>query len=109
MYWGASVEFQTPLFFLPKEIGIKVAAFADAGSLWDYKGPTVVARDRRSTLVTADRRARPTTCSIRSSVGVGLIWDRRSVRCASISPIPLTKQHVTTGRRSSASAAERKF
>ena len=40
MYWGASVEAQTPLYFLPKEVGIKFAAFADAGSLWDYKGPT---------------------------------------------------------------------
>ena len=40
LYWGASVEFQTPLYFLPKEIGIKLATFADAGSLWDYEGPT---------------------------------------------------------------------
>jgi outer membrane protein insertion porin family len=29
MYWGASVEFQTPLYFLPKESGIKIAMFAD--------------------------------------------------------------------------------
>ena len=40
MFWGASVEFQTPLYFLPKESGIKFAVFADAGSLWNYKGPT---------------------------------------------------------------------
>ncbi len=40
MYWGASVEAQTPLYFLPKEIGIKVAAFADAGSLWNYQSET---------------------------------------------------------------------
>ena len=40
MFWGASVELQTPLCFLPKEIGIKLAVFADAGSLWDYQGPT---------------------------------------------------------------------
>ena len=40
MYWGASVEFQTPLFFAPKEVGVKLAAFADAGSLWSYVGPT---------------------------------------------------------------------
>ncbi len=40
MYWGASLEAQTPLYFLPKEIGIKLAVFADAGSLWSYKGPT---------------------------------------------------------------------
>jgi len=29
-YWGASYEVQTPLYFLPKDAGIKVAAFADA-------------------------------------------------------------------------------
>src|SRR5258707_381396 len=40
MYWGASLEAQTPLYFLPKEIGIKVAAYVDAGSIWGYKGPT---------------------------------------------------------------------
>src|SRR5262249_5080641 len=40
LYWGASVEAQTPIFFLPKEAGLKAAVFADAGSLWDYKGPT---------------------------------------------------------------------
>ena len=40
MYWGASLEAQTPLYFLPKEIGIKLATFVDAGSVWGYKGPT---------------------------------------------------------------------
>ena len=40
MFWGASVEAQTPFSFLPKDVGIKGAVFADAGSLWDYKGPT---------------------------------------------------------------------
>jgi outer membrane protein insertion porin family len=39
-YWGTSVEFQTPLFFAPKEVGIKLAFFADAGSVWNYQGPT---------------------------------------------------------------------
>ncbi len=46
LYWGASLEAQTPLYFLPKDIGIKVAAFADAGSLWSYKGPTSWRCDR---------------------------------------------------------------
>jgi outer membrane protein insertion porin family len=68
MYWGASVEAQTPLYFLPKEIGIKVAAFADAGSLWDYKGPT-------SWNVTGETLQVDDTNTIRSSVGMGLIWD----------------------------------
>ena len=41
MYWGASLELQTPLYFLPKDAGVKFAAFADAGSLWNYVGPTI--------------------------------------------------------------------
>ncbi len=68
MYWGASVEAQTPLYFLPKEIGIKVAAFADAGSLWHYEGPTSWAVTGE-TLQVADDNA------VRSSVGMGLIWN----------------------------------
>ncbi len=87
MYWGASVEFQTPLYFLPKDSGVRVAAFADAGSLWNYVGPT-------SWSVTGERIngaldcptwnpavLNPTPCPIdngmylRTSVGVGLIWD----------------------------------
>jgi outer membrane protein insertion porin family len=68
MYWGASVEAQTPLYFMPKEIGIKLAAFADAGSLWNYQGPTSWAATGE-TLQVADGMA------VRSSVGMGVIWD----------------------------------
>lgn len=68
MYWGASFEAQTPLYFLPKEIGIKMAAFADAGSLWDYKGPTTWDQTGESLQVNDGK-------TVRSSVGVGLIWD----------------------------------
>lgn len=39
-YWGASVEAQFPIWGLPKDIGLKGAVFADAGSLWDYQGQT---------------------------------------------------------------------
>ena len=48
MYWGASVEFQTPLYFLPKEIGIKFATFADAGSVVELSGADKLGRDRRN-------------------------------------------------------------
>ena len=39
MYWGASVETQMPVFGVPKDFGMRVALFADAGSVWGYKGP----------------------------------------------------------------------
>jgi len=70
LYWGATVEAQTPLYFLPKDIGIKLAVFADAGSLWDYQGPT-------SWNVTGEtlQVGLNSPSMIRSSVGVGLLWD----------------------------------
>jgi outer membrane protein insertion porin family len=68
MYWGASLEAQTPFAFLPKDAGIKGAVFADAGSLWNYKGPT-------SFNVTGETlQLAPDSGAIRASVGVGLIW-----------------------------------
>lgn len=68
LYWGASAEAQTPLYFLPKEIGIKMAVFVDAGSVWDYQGPTSWSQTGE-TLTVADSNA------VRSSAGVGFIWD----------------------------------
>jgi len=68
LYWGASVEAQTPLYFMPKEVGIKMSVFADAGSLWGYKSETYW-NVTGETLQVADSAA------VRSSVGVGLIWD----------------------------------
>jgi outer membrane protein insertion porin family len=34
-YWGASLELQMPFWFLPKEVGLKGAVYADAGGLYD--------------------------------------------------------------------------
>ncbi|WP_315832985.1 outer membrane protein assembly factor BamA [Bradyrhizobium prioriisuperbiae] len=71
MYWGASAELQVPFWFLPKEVGLKGAMYADAGGLYDYKGPTSWAATGEVGpygLQYSDSRA------IRSSVGVGLIW-----------------------------------
>jgi outer membrane protein insertion porin family len=85
LYWGASVEAQTPLYFLPREIGIKLAAFADAGSLWDYRGPTSFAQTGE-TLTVAD------TSAVRSSVGVGILWDSPLGPLRFDVAYPITKQ-----------------
>ena len=69
MYWGASLEAQAPFSFLPKDAGLKGAIFADAGSLWNYKGPTFWS-------VTGENLTpAPDSGAIRASVGVGLIWN----------------------------------
>jgi outer membrane protein insertion porin family len=78
-YWGASAELQMPFWFLPKEVGLKGAVYADAGSLWDYKGPTSwAATGEVNGFVNGFRcncaMVYDDTNVIRTSVGVGLIW-----------------------------------
>jgi outer membrane protein insertion porin family len=93
-YWGASFELQMPFWFLPKEVGLKGSVYADAGSLFDYQGPTMwaatgeVTRPGDGSGCTPPTKpgivpANPGTCTgliydnsnvIRTSVGVGLIW-----------------------------------
>jgi outer membrane protein insertion porin family len=89
-YWGASLEMQMPFWFLPREIGLKGAVYADAGGLYDYKGPTdwVLTGEVNKpgcTPPTNTRGVAPAsgTCLglqfdpanvVRTSVGVGLIW-----------------------------------
>jgi outer membrane protein insertion porin family len=92
-YWGASAELQMPFWFLPKEVGLKGAVYADAGSLFDYKGPTTWALTNELTTPANSNCVKPSapgvfplsagTCTglvydsgnvVRTSVGVGLIW-----------------------------------
>jgi outer membrane protein insertion porin family len=75
MFWGSSVEFQTPIYFLPKEIGIKFATFADAGSVWGYKGPTSWTQPGFAGVAETLQVGLDSPSMIRASVGVGLIWD----------------------------------
>ena len=102
MYWGASVEFQTPVYFLPKDSGVKVAAFADAGSLWNYVGPTTFPATGEVLSGSFCDTWGPGTVGIpcpvdngmhvRSSVGVGLIWDSPFGPLRFDYSFPLTKQ-----------------
>ncbi|MBM3562045.1 MAG: outer membrane protein assembly factor BamA [Alphaproteobacteria bacterium] len=39
-YVGASLEVQFPFWYLPKDLGLRGALFADAGSLWNFRGQT---------------------------------------------------------------------
>ena len=71
-YWGVTGEVQYPLFFAPKDFGMKVAAFADAGSAYNYKGITSYQGPFDKVAQTLNVQD---SDKIRSSVGVGLIWD----------------------------------
>jgi outer membrane protein insertion porin family len=86
-YWGASAELQMPFWFLPKEVGLKGAVYADAGGLYDYQGPTSWAAtgevNTPGCIPSKVNPPSPGTCTglvydssslVRSSVGIGLIW-----------------------------------
>jgi len=66
-YWALSQELQAPIPMLPPVFQLKAAVFADAGSLWgtgvSNYGPAL------SQSMVSNSRA------VRSSFGVGLIWD----------------------------------
>jgi outer membrane protein insertion porin family len=87
-YIGGTLEAQFPIFGLPKEIGLKGAVFADAGTLFGYKGATDfstlfghlpgncapastyngVKTSQAECITVRDSHA------IRSSVGMSLLW-----------------------------------
>lgn len=106
-YWGASLELQMPFWFLPKEVGLKGAVYADAGGLFDYQGPTTWSLTNEMT-TTKNSSCTPSTVNpstagtctglvydngnaVRSSVGVGLIWQSPFGPLRFDYAVPLTK------------------
>jgi outer membrane protein insertion porin family len=104
-YWGASLEMQMPFWFLPKEVGLKGAIYADAGGLYDYQGPTnwvATGEVNKPGCIPPTQYPNPSpgTCLglqyddssiIRTSVGVGLIWASPFGPLRFDYAIPLTK------------------
>jgi outer membrane protein insertion porin family len=67
-YWATSAELQAPVPLLPAASGLKLGLFADAGSVWGYRGPAL-AQSLQQSVQVADSNP------LRSSLGAGLIWD----------------------------------
>lgn len=75
-YFGGTAEVQFPIFGLPRELGMRGAVFADAGTLFGYKGktnfagisPTPVAAGYPTSITVID------SSEIRSAVGASLLW-----------------------------------
>jgi len=83
-YWGASLEFQYPFYFLPKDSGFRGAVFFDAGSVWGYKGETQLASTGEvNGIVHAVQGPFVCQCGmqfadspfVRMSAGASIIWD----------------------------------
>ncbi len=72
MYWGASAEVTFPITFLPKDFGMRGALYADAGSVWGYS--SINSFNTGGTNLLVDLQGSEAH-KIRSSVGVGLLWN----------------------------------
>ena len=77
-YWGASAEVTFPMTFLPKDFGMRGALYADAGAVWGYDSVRQLTTAGGILPVsTVDPSSGKDTTGhyIRSSVGVGLLWN----------------------------------
>ncbi|MFC4173365.1 outer membrane protein assembly factor BamA [Microvirga sp. GCM10011540] len=84
-YFGGTLEVQFPIFGLPRDLGLKGAVFADAGTLFGYKGPTSFDIGGGSILDPINGCTQnpnvPQNCisvldskKLRSSVGASILW-----------------------------------
>jgi len=89
-YIGGTIEAQFPILGLPKEIGLKGALFADAGTLFGYKGTrdfsalggagwdpvtsTCTSQSGNPTYTQANCITVQDSHKIRSSVGASVLW-----------------------------------
>jgi outer membrane protein insertion porin family len=67
-YWATTAQLTAPIPGLPPEVALKGAFFADAASLWGYRGATSFPALSQSLNVADSRK-------VRASVGASLIWD----------------------------------
>ncbi|GLK69518.1 outer membrane protein assembly factor BamA [Hansschlegelia plantiphila] len=82
-YFGASAEAQFPIFGLPKEIGLKGAVFADAGTVFNYEGIRSISGVRNGDGAPGNLAGGTSKIEvnamdskkIRSSVGASLLWN----------------------------------
>lgn len=82
-YFGGTAEITFPIFGLPRELGLRGAVFADAGTLFGYSGRrtfdlngngTIDCVDPGNTRFQSECLSVRDSSLIRSSIGAGVLW-----------------------------------
>jgi outer membrane protein insertion porin family len=94
-YWTTTAELQAPMPFVPPDAQLKLAFFSDTGSLWATSASTVPSL--ATSLSPAQQIANST--AIRSSVGVGLVWDSMFGPISVDYAYPIAKQSYDVTQR----------
>ncbi|HXX49952.1 MAG TPA: outer membrane protein assembly factor BamA [Xanthobacteraceae bacterium] len=95
VYWTTTAELQAPMPFVPPDAQLKIALFSDTGSLWATNASTVPGL--ATSLSPAQQIANST--AIRSSVGVGLVWDSMFGPISVDYAYPIAKQSYDVTQR----------
>ncbi len=95
VYWATTAELQAPVPFVPADAQLKVALFADAGSLWATGASS-------ATSLSGAQIANAS--ALRSSVGAGLVWDSMFGPIRLDYAFPLIKQSYDVTQRLSFTA-----
>ncbi|HVV93761.1 MAG TPA: outer membrane protein assembly factor BamA [Hyphomicrobiales bacterium] len=74
-YLGGTLELQFPLFGVPRDLGLRGAIFADAGTAFGYDGARAFDLNGNGTIQPFERIKVWDTPVLRSSVGVSLLWN----------------------------------
>jgi outer membrane protein insertion porin family len=74
-FWAATAEVRFPIPFVPDELGIQGAVFADAGSLWGANDQAVQLGQSCGTGPVSDQVCLSDQNVIRTSIGAGLLWN----------------------------------
>ncbi len=70
IYWTTSAELQAPMPFVSPDANLKVALFADTGSLWATSGSSAA-----SLAALSPSQQIANSHALRASIGTSLIWD----------------------------------
>lgn len=80
-YVGGTVEAQFPIPFLPRDLGLKGAVFADAGTLFGYRGPQGFDVNGNGAIQCGAANIQPECITardritLRTSVGASILWN----------------------------------
>ncbi|HEX2841297.1 outer membrane protein assembly factor BamA [Hyphomicrobium sp.] len=69
-YWATTAEIRFPLPFVPDDLGLSGAVFADAGSLWDANDLAKSLNGKTNGIILVGDDA-----SVRASIGASIMWN----------------------------------
>jgi outer membrane protein insertion porin family len=92
-FWAATAEIRFPFPFIPDDLGMSGAVFADAGSVFGNKRAEKLAQQNPGLLNLAD------DSTVRSSVGASILWNSPVGPLRLDYAIPLTKESYDEEQR----------